>query len=234
MIENIGRSLAPGPHGHQLKIEESLKEFCPNELRRVGKEGKTVTVLVMTSLPPWGNRRGEPHDHEKFVALLNDYADLPVTFVFLVESEDEDIVSFYEGLLAPGSDVAADVRVARGLGAAVDGVRRHNPWLNYCLPLHLCGALGIGGDVLSTAARRPLRADEVAAFCDAFVGRVPDPDLDADAFLGAIEALMSNDEHSKWNPAYGYDTLLIETASLRHHLTKRKNFWGRCITCMKR
>ena len=182
-----------------------------------------MLVIVVTALYPWGRMGGDSHVSDlsnNFVGLLNDFADLPVTFVFLVESQEENIIKSYDKIVPPESNVKANVKIGKGLGLMIDGVKKYNPWLNYCLLMHLCQALGLCSNILSQAASRPLCADEVRELCNTLIGDVPDPAVDMDTFMGAIKASMSNNEHTKWNPATGEDAPLIDIVKLRRHFTK--------------
>ena len=215
MIEGLGNSLDYGT----CSVEKLIKEL-KSEVPKINDKQKNVLVLLLSSCYPWGMRGGEqelPRLTNGFIDLLNEYAGLPVTFVFLVESREEKIVQFYDSLISPDSKVTANIRVAKGLGGMIDGVAKHNPWLNYCLPLHLYQALGICSNILSQAAARPLVAKEVAEICNkGFGGNVPL--LADDMFYSSIETLMSKDEHIAWNPTSGKNDPFIDVVALKTHL----------------
>lgn len=217
MLEEFGSMIAPSPNGCMALLEE-VHEFYKEESVEIRKRGRRILVMVITCHFPWGSKSGSDANKAAFVRLMNKFADHPVTFVFVLEGNMTDTMEYYESLLLPGSDVRADIKVAKGLGPMVDGIQLYNPWLNYCLPMHLCQTLGICSQILSQATRRPLSGSEVRILCDTFVGNIPDPDANLNAFLGAVEALMKKKEHSKWNPALGYDTPMIDTTLLKAHL----------------
>ena len=222
MIETFEECIGTASSANTDKLFADVKEMYAS-----GKREEKILVVAITSLYPWGRRGGDrdlPELRAKFVDMINEFADLPVTFVFLVQSRDKNIIEFYDRIMAPESGIRADVRVAKGLGLMIDGVAKHNPWLNYCLPMHLCQTLGIGSNVLSQAASRPLNASEVREVCNTLIGDVPDPTLDVDKFLSAVEAFMASDEARKWNPFVGNDTALIDVAKLKKHLNPSKLF----------
>ena len=221
MVEGVHESLDSG----QCSAEDLIKNL-KGELSEIKDKEQSMMVLLMTSNYPWGRKGGDqerPQLTKDFVNLLNGYADLPITFVFLVETTDEKIVQFYDSLARPDSDVKADIRVAKSLGKTIGGVAKHNPWLNYCLPLHLCQALGICSNILSQASARPLTAIEVAETCNTCLGGnvpiVADPKADKTAFYSSIESLMSNVEHTAWSPATGKDAPIVDVTKLKKHLS---------------
>ncbi|KAL9182805.1 hypothetical protein ACHAXT_004084 [Thalassiosira profunda] len=225
MIESFEECIDTASCANTDKLFADVKKMCGDEC--LEKQDKKILVVAITSLYPWGRRGGDrdlPELRAKFVDMINEFADLPVTFVFLVQSREKNIVDFYDRLTAPETGIRADVKVAKGLGLMIDGVAKHNPWLNFCLPMHLCQTLGIGSNVLSQAASRPLSASEVRDVCNTLIGDVPDPALDVDTFLSAVEALMASDEARKWNPAVGTDTALIDVAKLKKHLNPSRLF----------
>lgn len=236
LIDNLGHDLVKGS-GSCLELIEEVKKLYDEIQPEVENGGGNISVIIMTSLKPWGGRGEVPGDTEGFVQLLNGFADLPVTFVFLIETPQHDVVEFYDNLLSPELDVRADVKIAKGLGHMVRGVAAHNSWLNYSIPMHLCQTLGTCSDVLSQAARRPLIADEVKVLCDTFVGDVPDPNKDLDFFLRTIEGYMSNKEHTMWNPALGHATPLIEISSLETLISpanETRDCCSGCFGCFKK
>mmetsp|Transcript_30791 Transcript_30791/g.65494 ORF Transcript_30791/g.65494 Transcript_30791/m.65494 type:complete len:495 (+) Transcript_30791:159-1643(+) len=236
MIENFLSSIvlssecSEGP----LHLIEEVKEFYDDEHLEIQKQGGNILVIIMTSFYPWGSKSDEQKNgREKFVKLLNEFADLPVTFVFFVEGTIQDVIEFYDNLIFPQSGIKADINIAKGLGIMIDGVQKHNPWLNYCLPIHLCQALGICSNILSQAEYRPLLAEEVGVLCNTFIGDIPDPDDDINACLRSIENYMSIDENTKWNPATGGYAPLIDTVKLKAHLSKQNTCLSCCRRCLK-
>mmetsp|Transcript_18 Transcript_18/g.48 ORF Transcript_18/g.48 Transcript_18/m.48 type:complete len:413 (-) Transcript_18:287-1525(-) len=224
MIENFSSRIRFAPGGF-LKLIEGVKTFCADERLLIEEQEGNILVIIITCQYPWGGKVEEIPDtvekEGKFVALLNNFADLPVTFVFLVECTEPHIIQFYDDLVSLENSVKADVKIAKGLGLMIEGVKKHNPWLNYCLPIHLVQTLGMGDNVLSQAASRRLSAHEVRVLCNTLIGDVPDPDEDKDAFLANMRGCMLNDVHKKWNPATGKYSPLIDTKKLKAHLSKR-------------
>lgn len=219
MIEQLPSNLRHTDGSFDL-IKE-VKSYCEREIPRIEKEEKNIQVAIITASYPQGARAGGGDERfSQFVELLNDFATLPVTFIFVLETQDKAIIQFYDQLVASGSGVKADVKIAKGLGLMLDGISKYNPWLNYCLPMHLCQVLGICSNILSQAAIRPLFAAEVRELCDTLIGDVPDPLVDMDEFYGAIRALMAKVDHTMWNPANGCDTPLINTVKLKRTLEK--------------
>ena len=161
MVEDFCHMIEPSSSGDRLPFLEEVKKHCNDNLQHIEKDDKKVLVVIMTSGYPWGK-----FSITEGVDALNALEDLPVTIVYLAESRDEKVLKAYDDLLSPQGGIKADVKVAKGLGMMVDGIKKHNPWLNFCLPMHLCQTLGIGSNILSQAASRPLRADEVRELCN--------------------------------------------------------------------
>lgn len=224
LIQNFKACIVPSQGCFQGSIE-AVKLFHNDNRFKIETSEETIQVLIITCRLPWGSTH-EAHDEAgnraKFVELLNSFTDLPVTFVFLIETTVHEVIEFYDSLLLPGSRVKADLKVAKGLGLMLSGIQENNPWLNYCLPFHICQVLGICTNILSQAARRPLRADEVRVLCNTLIGDVPDPAADLGAFFRTLETHLSNNEHTKWNPVRGCDHPLIETVSLKQQLLSEK------------
>lgn len=221
MIEKYRACMNSTSCGNLDKLYEDVKKMYDDECLAIEKQEKNILVLMITASYPWGRRGGDrdlPDFRSKFVKLMNEFADLPVTFLFVVESQDEKVIGFYDNLELP------NVKVGKGLGLMIDGVKENNPWLNYCLPMHLCHTLGICSTLLSQAASRPLNAMEVRELCDTMIGDVPDPTVNTDDFLGAIGTLMAEDENKRWNPILGKDTPLIDVAKLKKHLNPSRLF----------
>jgi hypothetical protein len=221
MVENLYERLDAG----QCSAEGIFKNF-KDELSELKDKEKNIMVVLMSANYPWGRKGGDqerPKLTKDFVNLLNGYANLPITFVFLVETTDEKIIQFYDSLVSSDSDMKADVRVAKSLGKMIDGVAKYNPWLNYCLPLHLCQALGICSSTLSQASVRALRAEEVAEMCNSCLGgNVPvltDLKADSSVFYSSIESLMSNAEHTVWSPATNKDAPIVDVTKLKKHFS---------------
>jgi len=235
LIENYASCIVSSPGG-SLKLIEDVKNYYDEEQIEIKNHGGNVLVIIITSVYPWGYKKSEEAEmaglHKNFVSLLNDFADLPVTFVFFVEARDVDIINYYDELLPPESGVKADVKIAKGLGLMIVGAQLYNPWLNYCLPMHLCQTLGICSNILSQAASRPLSAAEIRDLCNTFIGDVPDPDVDLDTFLHTIDVLMSNDEHTKWNPATGVAAPFIDVETLRMQLSPKPPGCFGCIMAL--
>eukprot|EP00956_Cyclotella_meneghiniana_P031323 scaffold81925_cov76-Cyclotella_meneghiniana.AAC.3 len=215
MIEGLGNTLDYGT----CSVEKLIKDL-KSELPKINEKEKNVMVLLLSSQYPWGMKGGDqeiPGLTKGFIDLLNEYAGSPVIFVFFVESKEEKIVKFYDSLVSPDSNINANIRVAKGLGQMIDGVAKHNPWLNYCLPLHLYQALGICSNILSQATSRPLVAKEVAEICNKGLGGNVPISAD-DMFYNSIKTLMSKEEHTAWNPVSGKINPFIDVVALKEHL----------------
>lgn len=233
MIEEYGdqeSALFSSSVGSALNLIKGVQKHYDDELLDIEKEaGKNIFVIMVTSKYPWGLRGGDeelPAYRKDFVELLNEFEDLPVTFVFLVESQEHDIIHFYDQLVSSESEVKADVRVSKGLGLMIEGVSKHNPWLNYCLPMHLCQVLGVCGDVLSqAAATRPLCAAEARELCSMLIGDVPDS-VDVEKFYDAVKVLMSDSDQNKWNPATGKEGPICDAVKLKKHFSKVSGLVG--------
>ena len=216
MVEDFCHMVEPLSSGDLLTFIDGVKKHCNDNLQHIKKDDKKVLVVILTSGYPLGR-----FSITDGVDALNALEDLPVTIVYLAETRDEKLLKAYDDLLSPTGEIKSDVKVAKGLGVMVDGIKKHNPWLNFCLPMHLCQTLGIGSNILSQAASRPLRADEVRELCNTFIGDVPDPAQDMEQFLSAISKLMEDKEHIKWSPATGKHDPIIDPTKLRKHFSSK-------------
>lgn len=234
LIEGYSTSIDSG-NCSCLQSIEGLKKSHGKDFLGMKKEGKRIVCTFVLSLYPWG-RKGDTGDIPLFTAnfidLLNGFANLPVAFVFIVEAREEKIIQFYDKLVSPESGVTADVKVAKGLGLMIKGVYKFNPWLNHCLPIHLCQVLGICGNLLSLAASRPLGESEVRELCNELIGNVSDPSEDLEKFIDKVNVLMSDAKYTKWDPSTCKDGPMIDAVKLRKHLSKMPGLLVAILVCL--
>jgi len=220
LIENFSDVIDYGA-GSFIKRIGDIKTQYEEEILDIEREEKRIAVVIIASNLPWGRQGGDdeyPEFRRNFIKMLDEFADIPVTFVFIVESSDDKIIHFYDEI---SSHVKADVKVAKGLGLMIDGISKHNPWLNYCLPMHLMQSLGVGSNTISQAASRPLKADEVKEVCELLIGEVPDPAAEVECFLARVANLMSDENHVKWSPITGEKSPFFDSVKLKEHMKKR-------------
>eukprot|EP00581_Thalassiosira_minuscula_P001283 CAMPEP_0183742522 /NCGR_PEP_ID=MMETSP0737-20130205/64743_1 /TAXON_ID=385413 /ORGANISM="Thalassiosira miniscula, Strain CCMP1093" /LENGTH=702 /DNA_ID=CAMNT_0025978109 /DNA_START=295 /DNA_END=2403 /DNA_ORIENTATION=+ len=239
LIEQLPLLVFLASRGCMEHIKSVKKDFDNNNgelLRKMKNTNKKMLVILMISNYPWGARGGErdlPDLRREFKKVLNGFTDVPVTFVFYVETRNEKVVEFYDRLLSPESGINANIRIAKGLGLQVDGISKHNPWINYCVQMHLCQAIGVCSNILSQASSRPLLASEVGELCSALIGNLPSPAFEMDNFLSEIEALMStNDNFTKWSTITSKNAPYIDVKKLKRHLSKTWWFAGAVAICI--
>ena len=80
-------------------------------------------------------------------------------------------------------------------------IYQHNPWLNYCLPLHRLREMGFHDRVLDMIDERRLTSSEVRDFCLLLFENdgMPDPDIEWDDFWIYVKDMLDQ-EDLQWNP----------------------------------
>jgi hypothetical protein len=158
-VMNLAQPLGVTPLlRHIEEIKQTVKELEP-ELREIGSR---VTIILATDgLPTDDLGYGGRDVEQQFVEALRGLEGLPVWLVIRLCTDRENIVNFYNGLdkkLELSLDVIDDF-----LEEAKE-VYKHNPWLNYALPLHRLREMGYHDRVFDLLDERRLTVDELGEF----------------------------------------------------------------------
>ena len=188
---------------HIWEIQQSVKEMAP-QLRREGK--KIVVVLATDGLPTDEQGYGGEDITNSFIQALHSLEGLPIWLVVRLCTDEEPVTRFYnnlDGQLDLSLEVLDDF-----IGEARE-VHRHNPWLNYALPMHRCRELGYHDRLFDLIDERSLTTGELREFCMMLFGVdqdsaemdsiLPDPAADFKGFLQAVSKLLKA-EVPQWNP----------------------------------
>ena len=163
---------------HIENIKQTVLEM-QSELLEVGCR---VTIIIATDGLPTDERGyGGAAIQKRFVESLRGLEGLPVWVVIRLCTDKKKVVDFYndlDGQLELSLDVLDDfVEEARE-------VYRHNPWLNYALPLHRLREMGYHDRFFDLFDERRLSLDELGEFCSVLLldnsasAELPDPKID--------------------------------------------------------
>lgn len=158
---------------HLKDILASLSDVHPNLL-----EGKMISIVIVTDrLPTDGEGSGGQDVNFEFLATLKSFQDFPVWIVIRLSTDDQQVVNFYNSLdrgIAILRQLRGEADHARRENIHLDvlddfvheaaKVSKHNPWLNYGLPLHLTRESCIESTAFDAINDRPLDFVELGEF----------------------------------------------------------------------
>lgn len=132
-------------------------------------------------------------------------------------TDEEQTVEFYNSLL--DDILELNIEVLDDFTNEAHELHKHNPWLNYSLPLHRMRELGFHNKLLDLMDERQLSKDELCdffriLFTDKAMRSVPDPQADWNGFVQAIDEL-NDDEIKTWNPIHKRVESWIDMSSLK-------------------
>ena len=170
-----------------------------SELRNTGT--KVVLVLATDGLPT--NNRGVSDGTVKrqFVEALRALEGLPVWIVVRLCTDEENVVEFWNSLDA---QLELSLEVLDDFVSEAEEIHKHNPWLNYGLPLHRMREMGFYHRLFDLLDERRLSKYELRDFFRLLMGNekmadVPDPEEDWKSFYQHISKLIGK-EKKTWNP----------------------------------
>eukprot|EP00540_Astrosyne_radiata_P023178 CAMPEP_0116852052 /NCGR_PEP_ID=MMETSP0418-20121206/17078_1 /TAXON_ID=1158023 /ORGANISM="Astrosyne radiata, Strain 13vi08-1A" /LENGTH=290 /DNA_ID=CAMNT_0004484171 /DNA_START=275 /DNA_END=1147 /DNA_ORIENTATION=- len=203
---------------HMRQIANSLLAL-PEELQQT----KAVAMVLVTDHLPRDRqgREGEPVNRE-FVEILKMLDGMSVWVVIRLSTDEQRVVDFFNDLDNRMAYVSVedDAAAAGGGGVHLDvlddyvseaeEVQKHNPWLNYAYPLHLCRESAVNFPVFDALNDRPLHHEEVGDFMSLLFDRqsqgavwndqpLPNPKSDYKAFRREVQLLV-NRNPGLWNP----------------------------------
>ena len=176
---------------HIKDITEEIQQMTPALLAR----GKRVAIVICTDGVPTDASR------DAFLEQLRRLEALPVWLVVRLCTNEPYVVDYYNKLdeeLKISVDVIDDFQ-----GEAID-ICKHNPWLNYALPLHRARERGFHVRVLDFLDECPLSKSEQEEVCGVIFGKekmedCPEPGVDFERFKAHVDGLQET-ERLQWDP----------------------------------
>ena len=115
--------------------------------------GQLASVVILTD--------GEPTDGD-IMDALKPFEDLPVWIVIRLCTNDEEIVNFWNKI---DEDLELNIEVLEDLNEEAVEVFQHNPWLNYCEPLHRLREFGMPLKEIDLLDESLLSLDQIRLIC---------------------------------------------------------------------
>jgi hypothetical protein len=196
------------PNGLTSPVYLHMKELFPSIQTLVPilhQTRKQLTLCVCTdSIPTDEFGEENPRMIQEFLVTLQQLADWPVQVVIRLSTDEERVVQFYQNLFATHSNLASNLQVLDDYVSECHQVQKHNPWLHYGYPLHLCREEGIRIPVLEALSERPLLPTELCGLVSLIFGVViPTDTYDLDTHYAQFRTLvesLNKDTVPMWNP----------------------------------
>jgi hypothetical protein len=209
---------------HLKDILASLRDVEPNLLM-----DKMISIVVVTDRLPTDAEGTEGQDvNFEFLETLKEFQEFPVWIVIRLSTDERRVVDFYSSLdqgIAILRELRGEADHARVENFRLDvlddfvseaaEVSKHNPWLNYALPIHLCRESGIIFPAFDAINDRPLDFRELADFVALLFDRhdtasgsgllslddrpLPDPHEDYRSFRKDVQEMVQR-SGELWNP----------------------------------
>merc|ERR1719437_106134 len=193
-----------------------IRDIVVGMLPSLNAQGKRVAVILATDGLP-SDDRGMSGGAEKrdFIEAMRSLEGLPVWVVIRLCTDDDSVVEFYNDLDA---QLEMSIEVLDDFQSEAQEIYKHNPWLNYTLPLHRCRELGYYHRLFDLLDERLLTKGELREFCFLLFGQdafdsVPDAEADWDGFYSAITRIVDK-EKEQWDPIYKKPKKLLSAKKL--------------------
>ena len=183
---------------HIYEIQHSVR-LIKEQLEQTGQR---VSLIIATDgLPTNSQGVGGQVEQDKFVQALKSLEGLPIWIVVRLCTDEEKVVEFYESL---DRHLELSIEVLDDFKSEAKGIHKHNPWLNYTLPLHRMREMGFHDRMFDMLDERPLVHEELRQFLSFLFGvenmdGMPDPAADWKSFMKQVKRLNEY-EHPLWNP----------------------------------
>ena len=197
---------------HLREVVNSIKSV-PRELL----EDRSIAIVYVTdSLPKNDDGMEGDQAAAEFLNVLQELEGVPVWFVIRLSTDEQAVVNFYGNVDNMISSEERSGHMQTGLHLDVlddyvseaEEIQKHNPWLNYGYPLHLCRESAVNFPVFDALNDRPLLHDELAKFIcllfdrhtQAFMEQpLPNPKTEYRAFREEVQQLLQKNG-GLWNP----------------------------------
>jgi len=195
----------------------AVEDYClqnKSKLHHHGGENQkqhNISVIIATDgLPTDDNGYSSSFENEQFISAIKSLQrSVPSCWIVIrLCTDDPQVVSFYNSL---DNHLEFPLEVLDDFLCEAKEVYRHNPWLNYSLPLHRIRESGYRHQLLDLIDERPLTMGELKEFCSLlflFVGdegnnsvttTLPDPESSWIEFTTQLQILLQK-EYTQWNP----------------------------------
>ena len=134
-------------HGKILALADTLRN---------GRQLASIVILT----------DGEPTDGD-ILEALKPFEELPVWIVIRLCTNDEEIVNFWNKI---DEDLELNIEVLEDLNEEAVEVFQHNPWLNYCEPLHRLREFGMPLKEIDMLDECQLSLDQIRLICSIMYG----------------------------------------------------------------
>lgn len=147
---------------------------------------------------------GDSTDEEQkeFMTNMKALQALPVWVVIRLCTNDKDVINYYNTM---DKDLEVSVEVLDDFFGEAREVHKHNPWINYTLPLHRCREMGYHRRMFDLLDERLLSKDELKEYLELLFGSdametFPDINVNWKDFLTRLSTLgdMKCEHYNPW------------------------------------
>jgi len=176
---------------HIQKIRSDVLDMAPG-LRAKGQQA--VIVIATDGLPTDSYGQGGAEEQAHFTSAMRSLEGLPVWVVVRLCTDAESVREFYNDL---DSNLELSLEVIDDFVSEAVEVHRHNPWLNYCLPLHRAREFGVHDNVFDHIDERRLQKRGLRDLCVTLFGdeglKKIDPDVNWKEFSEKVAFLVEKE-----------------------------------------
>merc|ERR1719437_167117 len=202
-IKDVMQSLKPAGltplTKHVYEIKDIIQSLTENE-ELYGEDNSRIAIILATDGLP-SNNCGQSgiNEQKEFMEALRSLEGLPVWIVVRLCTDDEEVVAFYNELDAK---LELSIEVLDDFESEAKEISKHNPWLNYTLPLHRIRELGYHHRLFDLLDERLLTIGELQQFCHLLLDidqNSPDAEVDWNGFLKHVSKIVEM-ERKEYDP----------------------------------